>query len=116
MGGWLSANDIREQLGMEPVPGGDVYIRPLNYVDATTATAAEGIETDNDPADTSPDDDKPAAVDPDAQAAKVATNLISQSLNRLLRPANSNHGLYLNLSSMMRTAGCRIGQRKMLPR
>ena len=78
MGGWLSANDIREQLGMEPVPGGDVYIRPLNYVDATTA--AEGIETDSDPEDTSPDDDKPATDDPEAQAAKVATNLISQSL------------------------------------
>jgi HK97 family phage portal protein len=77
MGGWLSVNDIREQLGLEPVPGGDAYITPLNYVTATEA--AEGEETDNDPEDTSPDDDK-TDTDPEVLQAKGATKIIAQAL------------------------------------
>lgn len=29
-GGWLSANDIRELDDMNPIPGGDVYLEPVN--------------------------------------------------------------------------------------
>lgn len=32
--GWLSVNDIRRLENMPPVPGGDVYLQPLNMVDA----------------------------------------------------------------------------------
>jgi hypothetical protein len=32
--GWLSANDIRRLENMNPIEGGDVYLRPLNMVDA----------------------------------------------------------------------------------
>ena len=32
--GWLSANDIRRLENMPPVPGGDIYMQPLNMVDA----------------------------------------------------------------------------------
>lgn len=34
--GWLSVNDIRAKEGMDPVEGGEVYLRPLNMVDAKT--------------------------------------------------------------------------------
>lgn len=33
--GWLSANDIRKRELMDPIDGGDEYLRPLNMVDAT---------------------------------------------------------------------------------
>lgn len=33
--GWLSVNDIRRLENMPPVEGGDVYLQPLNMVDAT---------------------------------------------------------------------------------
>lgn len=32
--GWLSVNDIRRLENMPPVPGGDIYLQPLNMVDA----------------------------------------------------------------------------------
>ena len=32
--GWLSANDVRKLENMNPVEGGDAYLRPLNMVDA----------------------------------------------------------------------------------
>jgi HK97 family phage portal protein len=79
MGGWLSVNDVREQLGMEPIPGGDEYIVPLNYQAATEASVPE--ETDDDPEDTSPDEQADAdASDPDAKATKQAKEIIAQAL------------------------------------
>ncbi|SKA84927.1 phage portal protein, HK97 family [Clostridium sp. USBA 49] len=35
--GWLSVNDIRRLENMNPVEGGDIYIQPLNCIDATMA-------------------------------------------------------------------------------
>jgi len=32
--GWLSVNDIRRLENMPPVPGGNVYLQPLNMIDA----------------------------------------------------------------------------------
>lgn len=32
--GWLSVNDIRRLENMPPVPGGEIYLQPLNMVDA----------------------------------------------------------------------------------
>jgi HK97 family phage portal protein len=67
MGGWLSANDIREQLGMEPIPGGDEYLVPLNTTNASEA--ALGVETVNDPEDVSPNQEDGQDVnDPAARA------------------------------------------------
>jgi HK97 family phage portal protein len=34
--GWLSANDIRRLENMEPIEGGDMYLRPLNMIAADT--------------------------------------------------------------------------------
>lgn len=31
-GGWLSVNDIRRKEGLPPIPGGDIYLTPLNMV------------------------------------------------------------------------------------
>ncbi|VEI25163.1 phage portal protein [Bordetella bronchiseptica] len=33
--GWLSINDIRRLENLPPVPGGDIYLQPLNMIDAT---------------------------------------------------------------------------------
>ncbi|MGG4774838.1 phage portal protein [Paenalcaligenes sp. Me52] len=43
--GWLSVNDIRKLENLPPIPGGDVYLQPLNMVDAAT-----GLPTDKDEA------------------------------------------------------------------
>lgn len=43
--GWLSANDIRSMEDMDPVDGGDVYLQPLNMVQAgETPDAGEATE------------------------------------------------------------------------
>ncbi len=45
MGGWLNANEIRALEDLSPLPegnGGDLYLSPLNMVDAGSAAAAEG--------------------------------------------------------------------------
>ena len=39
--GWLSVNDIRRHESMDPIQGGDVYLQPLNMVEAGTDNAAE---------------------------------------------------------------------------
>lgn len=40
--GWLSANDIRGFENLNPVPGGDVYLIPLNMVPADAAPSSTG--------------------------------------------------------------------------
>lgn len=40
--GWLSANDIRRRELLDPIEGGDEYLRPLNMVDATAAPPPPG--------------------------------------------------------------------------
>lgn len=35
--GWLSVNDIRNRENMNPVDGGDVYLQPMNMIDAEDA-------------------------------------------------------------------------------
>jgi HK97 family phage portal protein len=40
--GWLSANDVRELENLNPIPGGDTYLVPLNMVPAGGARAIEG--------------------------------------------------------------------------
>jgi HK97 family phage portal protein len=39
--GWLSVNDIRKHESLEPIDGGDVYLQPLNMVEAGTDNTAE---------------------------------------------------------------------------
>lgn len=34
--GWLSVNDIRRLLNMNPIPNGDVYLQPMNMIEAGT--------------------------------------------------------------------------------
>jgi len=36
LGGWLSVNDIRRLLNMNPIANGDVYLQPMNYQEAGT--------------------------------------------------------------------------------
>jgi len=36
-GGWYSVNDIRALEDMPPIPNGDIYLQPVNYVEAGTA-------------------------------------------------------------------------------
>ncbi|HFD40870.1 MAG TPA: phage portal protein [Anaerolineae bacterium] len=42
--GWLSANDIRRLENMDPIPGGDVYLVPLNMIPAGQAGALGSLE------------------------------------------------------------------------
>jgi HK97 family phage portal protein len=46
LGGWLSANDVRRLEDMEPIEGGDEYLRPTN----TTPVLPAGTYTFGDPA------------------------------------------------------------------
>ena len=39
--GWLSVNDIRKHESLEPIDGGDVYLQPMNMVEAGTDNTAE---------------------------------------------------------------------------
>jgi HK97 family phage portal protein len=39
--GWLSVNDIRKHESLEPIDGGDIYLQPLNMVEAGTDNTAE---------------------------------------------------------------------------
>ena len=45
--GWFSANDVRELENQNPLPGdaGDVYLVPMNMVDASTLVAGHGPTT-----------------------------------------------------------------------
>jgi hypothetical protein len=40
-GGWLSVNEIRQKENMNPIAGGDEYLRPLNMTEAGQETPAE---------------------------------------------------------------------------
>jgi len=40
-GGWLSVNEIRSFENMNPIPGGDEYLRPLNMAPASTLEPAQ---------------------------------------------------------------------------
>lgn len=42
--GWLSVNEIRQRENMNPVPGGDVYLQPLNMVDAGAPPARPAVD------------------------------------------------------------------------
>ena len=39
--GWMSVNDIRKHESLEPIDGGDIYLQPMNMVEAGTDNAAE---------------------------------------------------------------------------
>lgn len=44
--GWMSANDVREKENLNPVPGGDAYLQPLNMVPAGETPAAAGAQAE----------------------------------------------------------------------
>jgi hypothetical protein len=35
--GFLSVNDIRRLENLDPIPGGDIYLQPLNMIDSAIA-------------------------------------------------------------------------------
>jgi hypothetical protein len=41
--GWISVNEIRQWENLNPVEGGDIYLQPLNMVDAGEAETAEAV-------------------------------------------------------------------------
>ena len=45
-GGWLSRNDIREKENMNPIPGGDDYLTPLNMTQLNALDTDSGIPAD----------------------------------------------------------------------
>jgi HK97 family phage portal protein len=113
-GGWYSANDIREMQGMECIPvGGDDYLIPLNTVNA--ASAAEAIETDEEPSSDETGPDEPVK----ASRAKelygpIFTDAFTrlqhrskkdlESITRALTPAITSLGAYFRTSTTVGTA------------
>jgi len=70
IGGWLSANDIRRMENMNPIAHGDIYLQPLNYIEAGTESTA------NSRVDTTPN---VAALLQDAmRAAAIPVNTLEQ--------------------------------------
>lgn len=41
--GWLSANDVRKLENMNPIPGGDAYLSPLNMSDSNQANSDQSL-------------------------------------------------------------------------
>ena len=71
LGGWLSANDVRRLENMAPIENGDIYLQPMNYMEAgeerpTTGAAAAPAE---DPEDTT--DATTSATAPEDSAVTV---------------------------------------------
>ncbi len=46
--GWMSTNDIRELEDLPPIEGGDIYLQPLNMVEASEALALLMANKDNE--------------------------------------------------------------------
>ena len=44
--GWLSVNDIRDLENLNPINGGDVYLQPLNMVNASTQPNDGQVDAD----------------------------------------------------------------------
>lgn len=80
--GWYSVNDIRAMENLDPVPGGDVYLQPLNMqplesplgANAPTATPAVGI---------APPGATGAVPLPDSPAGASPTNTVDTEENEL---------------------------------
>lgn len=43
--GWLSPNEVRAKENMNPAPGGDVYLMPINYQERVQTRAARGYRS-----------------------------------------------------------------------
>lgn len=59
--GWLSANDVRAMENQNPVEDGDIYLQPLNMVEAGS------VGDDVDPPAAAPAPEKPEPQDPEVQ-------------------------------------------------
>jgi HK97 family phage portal protein len=58
LGGWLSINDVRRLENMNPIEaGGDVYLQPMNYVEAGTVPTPPASPAASDAQEDSPDDE-----------------------------------------------------------
>lgn len=63
LGGWLSVNDIREAENMNPVDGGDEYLRPLNMAPLGSEPEGDAAATDDTNLTNEGDDDDEAQAD-----------------------------------------------------
>jgi HK97 family phage portal protein len=44
--GWLSVNDIRRLLNMNPIPNGDIYLQPMNMIEAGSQSVDPAIKAE----------------------------------------------------------------------
>lgn len=64
-GGWLSANDVRRMENMAPVENGDIYLQPMNFIEAGTKPPepkpleAKPVEGDEDGVEEEPTKEVP---------------------------------------------------------
>jgi HK97 family phage portal protein len=60
LGGWLSANDVRRLENLNPIENGDIYLQPMNYIEAgekPEPVAAPAPAAEPEPPDSIDDDD-----------------------------------------------------------
>lgn len=76
--GWMSANDVRELENMNPVDGGDVYLQPMNMVDAAEPPVIVNQE--------------PAARSQGAVERRTAGELETRAVGRRRRLSDVGHG------------------------
>ncbi len=72
--GWMSVNDIRRMENMEPVKGGDVYLQPLNMVQAGVTQRSDALAWT-----------RPIVEDVAKRMAKREANDLREHGQRLLR-------------------------------
>lgn len=97
-GGWLSINDIREAEGLEILPaGGDDYIQPLNM--ENVASAADGVETD-DEVDIEPIDQS----DPAARTKNILMPVLKDAIGRIQNRSNKDSATFTKTLTPVCTA------------
>ena len=68
LGGWLSANDVRRLENLNPIENGDIYLQPMNYIEAgEVPEAPEPAQPLADPAAQSAEDPEEDSADDDAE-------------------------------------------------
>lgn len=101
-GGWMSANDIRAAQNLNPIgPAGDIYLVPLNMVDAESLLdGSQDPPSGDEPPDPEPDPEPASRQDPD-EGLELRPEVVAQLRKSLERPGQAiPHELAWSLRSM----------------
>jgi HK97 family phage portal protein len=96
-GGWLSRNEVRERENLNPIPGGDVYLTPLNMSPNTPPPPPE-------PEPEPEDDDEPIRALIVDCGHRFAKRLLAQASRRLNDKDRFDE--FLNNLPLLQHSGC----------